>query len=162
MNAQYSQFKKQITNPVAFRWFLFTQLPSAFFARLRIAALDDAKAVISVKLSWFTKNPFRSVYFAILAMAAELSTGLAGFGAIYRRSPAVSMLVTGTEGKFYKKATGKILFTCSEVTAVHAAVEEAVATGNPVTIVCHSVGTNSEGVVVAAFWFTWSFKAKNK
>jgi len=162
MNAQYTQFKKRITSPVAFLWFLFTQLPSAFFAGLRIAALDDAKAAISVTMKWFNKNPFHSIYFAILAMAAEVSTGLAGFGAIYKRSPAVSMLVTGTEGKFYKKAIGTILFTCRNIAAVHAAVEETVSTGNPVTIVCHSVGTNSEGIVVAEFWFTWSFKAKNK
>ncbi len=160
MNPQYSQFKKQITSPLFFKWFTFSQLPSAYFAGLRVETLDDGKAVISIKQKWFNKNPFRSIYFAILSMAAEVSTGLAGFGAIYKRSPGVSMLVTANEGKFYKKATGKILFTCNDIAAVHAVVDETVATGNPVTIVCHTVGTNSEGIVVAEFWFTWSFRAK--
>jgi hypothetical protein len=160
INPQYNQFKKQITNPLSFRWFMLTQLPSAFFAGLRIVALDDAKAVIGVRQKWFNKNPFRSMYFAILSMAAEVSTGLAGFGAIYKRNPGVSMLVTASEGKFYKKATGKILFTCNDIAAVHAAVQQSVDTGNSVTIVCHSIGTNENGETVAEFWFTWSFKVR--
>ena len=160
MNTHYNQFKKQMTKPFAFRWFTFTQLPSACFAGLKIAAMDDSRAVISVKQKWFNKNPFRSIYFAILCMAAEVSTGLAGFGAIYKRNPRVSMLVTASEGRFYKKATGKILFACNDVGAVHTAVENAIATGSPVTILCHSVGTNEKHEMVAEFWFTWSFKAK--
>lgn len=139
---------------------MLTQLPTAFFAGLCVAALNDAQSVIRVKQKWFNKNPFRSIYFAVLSMAAEISTGIAGMGAIYKRPPGVSMLVTATEGKFYKKATGIILFTCADVAAVHAAVDHAVATGQPVTVVCHSVGRNEKEEVVAEFWFTWSFKAR--
>ncbi len=160
MNPRYNQFKKIITSPLAFRWFMLTQLPTAFFAGLRVAALNDTQAVIRVKQKWFNKNPFRSIYFAVLSMAAEISTGVAGLGAIYKRSPGVSMLVTATEGKFYKKATGTILFTCADVAAVHAAVDHAVATGQPVTVVCHSTGKNEQEEMVAEFWFTWSFKAR--
>ena len=95
-------------------------------------------------------------------MAAEVSTGLASFSAIYKRNPPVSMLVIANEGKFYKKATGKILFTCNDVAAVHEAVEKAITTGNANTIACHSIATNEAGEMVAEFYFTWSFKAKAK
>ncbi len=149
-----------MTGPVAFRLFLLTQLPSAFFAGLRIKLIDETKVVIGVRQKWFNKNPFRSIYFAILSMAAEMSTGLAAFSAVYKRKAPVSMLVIANEARFYKKATGKILFTCNDMQAVHAAVEEAVGTGKGVTIICKSVGTNEANEIVAEFSVTWSFKAK--
>lgn len=156
----FYQFKAQVASPLRFKLFKLTQLPAAFFAGLKIVLLSEQQCIVSVKQKWFNKNPFRSIYFAILQMAAEVSTGIAGFSAVYKRSPAVSMLVVAAEAKFYKKATGKILFTCNNVGEVHALVEKAIATGEPCTIVCHSVGSNSAGEVIGDFYFTWSFKAK--
>lgn len=162
MHPGFYQFKKRVASPANFRLFMLTQLPSAFFAGLRIELLDETKTVVSVRQKWFNKNPFHSIYFAILSMAAEVSTGLAAFSAVYKRDPPVSMLVIANEGKFYKKATDKILFTCIDIAAVHTAVEEACNTGQPRTITCHSVATNQAGEKVAEFYFTWSFKAKAK
>lgn len=139
---------------------MLAQLPAAYFAGLRIEELCEEKCVISVRQNWFNKNPFKSIYFAILQMAAEVSTGIAGFSAIYKRTPPVSMLVVASEAKFYKKATGKILFTCTNIAAVHNAVEKATSTGEAQTIICHSTGTNSTGEKIGDFYFTWSFKAK--
>lgn len=140
---------------------MLTQLPAAYFAGLRIEVLTEEKCVISVRQKWFNKNPFRSIYFAILQMAAEVSTGIAGFSAVYKRSPAVSMLVIASEAKFYKKATGKILFTCNDIAAVHETVEKAITTGEAQTIICHSTGINKAGETIGDFYFTWSFKAKH-
>jgi len=162
MHPGLETFRRKVASPLGFRLFMLTQLPSAFFAGLRIEALDEIKTVVSVRQKWFNKNPFHSIYFAILSMAAEVSTGLTAFSAIYQRNPPVSMLVVANEGKFYKKATGKISFTCSDIAAVHAAVDEAVITGNGVSIRAHSVATNEAGDIVAEFYFTWSFKAKAK
>jgi len=156
----FYQFKAQVASPLRFKLFMLTQLPAAFFAGLKIALFNEDRCVISIRQKWFNKNPFRSIYFAILQMAAEVSTGVAGFSAVYKRNPAVSMLVVASEAKFYKKATGKILFTCGDVAAVHAIVEKAITTGQPCTITCRSVGTNCAGDVIGEFYFTWSFKAK--
>jgi hypothetical protein len=160
MNSQFQTFKQQITNPIKFRLFMLSNLPSAFFAGLKIETLDEHKAEISVQQKWFNKNPFRSIYFAILSMAAEVSTGIHCMGAIYKRQPGVSMLVVESSGKFHKKAVGKITFTCTNGDDANTAVEESVATGEGRTIVSHSIGKNEQGETVAEFWFTWSFKAK--
>jgi hypothetical protein len=72
------------------------------------------------------------------------------------------MLVVKNEGHYYKKAVGKILFTCNDGKAVSAAVENAIATGEGTTFNCHTTGTNEAGEVVAEFYFTWSFKARTK
>ena len=139
---------------------MLKKLPSAWFAGLKVEELSEQKAVISVRYSWFNQNPFRSVYVGILSMASEVSTGILCMGALYNRKPSVSMLVVKNEGHYYKKAIGKILFTCNDGIAINEAVERSVLTGEGITINCHTTGTNEAGEIVAEFWFTWSFKAK--
>ncbi len=162
MNPQFNLFIQQINKPYKFNLFLLKLLPSAYFAGLGVHAFDPLKATISVKQKWFNKNPFNSIYFAILSMAAEVSTGALCWGAIYKRNPAVSMLLVKAEASFYKKATGKILFTCEDGEAVNTAVEDAIAANAGTTVTCHSVGKNEAGETVAEFYFTWSFKARSK
>ena len=160
MNPGFNKFVKQITNPLTFRVFMLQRLPSALFAGLRIKAFDAQQAVVSVKYKWFNQNPFRSMYFAIQSMAAEMSTGLLASGQVYKRNPAVSMLVVGLEAKFVKKAVDTICFTCKDGETISHAIETAIATGESVLIKTHSTGTNGSGEIVSEFWITWSFKAK--
>jgi hypothetical protein len=160
MNPGFSAFRKQIIHPLRFRFFMLRSLPAAFFAGLRIISLDEHHAVIAVKHKWFNQNPFRSMYFAIQSMAAEMSTGLLAFGQVYKRNPGVSMLVVGLEATFIKKITGTVLFTCSDGEAISAAIEAAINSGEGVTVKCRSVGTNEAGETVAEFFLTWSFKVK--
>jgi phage terminase large subunit-like protein len=158
--SRFEDFCKLLGNPFRYQLFLLMKLPAAFFAGLRVKHLSDASATAVVKYKWFNKNPFKSVYFAVLSMAAELSTGVLCLGFIYKRQPSVSMLVVKTEGNFFKKAVGTLTFTCHDGIAIQAAVEKAVSTGLPQEVVCHSSGTNESGDVVAEFIFTWSFKAR--
>jgi Domain of unknown function (DUF4442) len=160
MNPQFAAFKKIITHPIRFAFFKLVKLPAAFIAGLKIGYIDETKTVILVKHGWINQNPFKSMYFAVQAMAAEMSTGLFPVGQTYKRTPAVSMLVVGLEAKFVKKATGLIAFTCTDGLMVAEAIEEAIATKEGKTIQCTSIGTNSKGEVVAEFYITWSFKSK--
>lgn len=160
MNPSFDIFRRQISNPVKFRLFLLQRLPSAFFSGLRIRSFDVHQSQIGVRYSWFSQNPFRSMYFAVQAMAAEMSTGILGFAQIYRRQPSVSMLVLKVEGSFSKKATGMITFTCNDGDKITEAVERAIATGEPQTLICQSVGKNQEQETVATFFVTWTFKSK--
>lgn len=70
MNPHFPAFKRIITNPVLFKFFVFQKLSSAFWAGLSIARFDEKSCEVRVKLSWFNQNPFRSMYFAVEAMAA--------------------------------------------------------------------------------------------
>ena len=160
MNNNFSAFSKHIKNGFFFRQFLLSKLPAAFFAGLQIEEIDETKAVVSVKQRWFNKNPFHSIYFAILSMAAEMSTGILCMGNIYERKLALSMLVIEQRGLFHKKATGKILFTCDDGNKITGAINEAVSTGNAVAVICYSKGTNSNKETVAEFWITWSFRLR--
>ena len=131
-----------------------------FIAGLRVKEFTAEKCSIAVPYRWLNQNPFSSTYFAVLAMAAEMSTGMLAFGQIFERNPSVSMLVVGMEAQFYKKAVDKITFTCSEGNLIANAIEETLRSGEGQTIKCSSIGKNEAGEKVSEFWFTWSFKAK--
>lgn len=153
-------FLQLINQPAKARLFLLRKLPAAYFSGVRINEATVEKCITSVPYKWFTQNPFRSTYFACLSMAAELSTGALAMAAVYRRKPAVSLLITGIEGRFFKKAIGKTIFTCSDGVLLQQAVEKAIETGAPQSIKVRSNGVDESGNAIAEFWFTWSFKAK--
>ncbi len=161
MNPHFDKFQKTITNRFQFAFFKLVKLPAAFVAGLRIGKINSFEAVVLVKHNWLNQNPFRSMYFAVQSMAAEMSTGLFAIGQTYKRKPIVSMLVVGIEGQFFKKATGLIAFTCLDGAKVEAVIEECIQTGEGRTLACTSIGTNEQGEKVSEFIIHWSFKAKS-
>ena len=153
-------FLNLVRHPIKYRLYLLTRLPSAFFSGLRVVKAEEDHCTVSIPFKWFTKNPFRSTYFACLSMAAEMSTGVLAMAHVYRRQPHISMLVTRIEAEFLKKAVGTVHFNCSDGAAIKDAILLANTTGESRTIVAHSVGTNTAGETVALFNITWSFKIK--
>lgn len=162
MNASQAQFFKVARHPYKFRLYLLKKLPAAYFSGIRILSIDEAQCTSGIKLKWLTQNPFRSIYFASLAMAAELSTGALVLSNVYRSTPSVSMLVVKMEAEFYKKAVGKVAFSCLQGGEITRAIDEAVGTGQPTSFVARSEGRNEEGVTVARFTFYWSVKSKSQ
>lgn len=160
MNLHFNSFKNIITHPIKFKFFLFSKLPAAFFAGLSIKEFNKERSVVRVKHSWWTQNPFRSMYFAVEAMAAEMASGMLVFGHVYKRQPAISMLVVKMEVDFVKKATGIILFTCEDGEMIQAQIEQTIKDKEGKIFVCTSTGKNELGEVVAVFHITWSVKSK--
>ena len=161
MNPNKDQFIQLTRNAVKFRIFLLSKLPAAFFSGVRVKTIDETKAIVTVPYKWFSQNPFKSTYFACLAMAAEMSTGLLAMMNTYKTDPPISMLVTGLEAAYFKKATGITTFTCKEGLAIDNAIQEAIASGEGRIIKIRSAGKNENGELVAEFFSTWSFKTKN-
>lgn len=161
MEPRKNGFIKLISNPFKFRLFLLAKLPAAFFTGLRIVEITTEKCTTLVPYKWFNRNPFRSTYFASLAMAAELSTGALAMAKVYKRKPRVSMLVIKLEAEYFKKATGATYFTCTNGVDFESVISKTIATNTPQVLQAISVGTNEAGELVARFCITWSFKAKS-
>ena len=157
-----TSFLEIVNNRTKARLFLLRNLPAAFFSGVRIEAASIEQCTVSVPYNWFTKNPFRSTYFACLSMAAELSTGVLAMAAVYGRKPAVSLLVVHMESQFLKKAVGKTSFTCNDGLLLQEGVKNAIETGTPQEVKAYSKGVDADGNVIAEFWVTWSFKARTK
>ena len=159
MNNKAEKFRQSVRNNFKFRLFMLKELPSAFFSGLKLKEITEEKAVVTIPFKYLTKNPFRSMYFASQAMAAELSTGVLALSQISGRKPRVPMLVFDMKANFTKKATSKITFTCNEGLKIKNAVEKTVKTGEGITIEAKTTGTDKTGDIVSEFYFTWTFKA---
>ncbi|MES2429664.1 MAG: DUF4442 domain-containing protein [Bacteroidota bacterium] len=160
MTTGKQQFLQLVKHPWKFRLFLFSKLPAAFFSGVKVLGMSEQKAIVTVPYKWFSQNPFKSTYFACLAMAAELSTGLLAMMNTYKSNPPVSMLVVNMEANYFKKATGSTAFICEDGKLISDAVNEAILTGESRVVKAKSTGKNKEGELIAEFYITWSFKSK--
>ena len=149
-----------VNHPLKLKMYLLMNVPAAFFSGVRVVKANSASCTVSVPYKRFTKNPFRSTYFACLSMAAELSTGVLAMATVYKSNPAVSLIITGMEGRFLKKATDLTFFTCTEGEKIREAVAAALTTNEGQEVVVNTIGKNQKNEVVAEFWFTWSFKRR--
>lgn len=144
------------------RWYFLKRLPTLLWWSVRIEEASLERFSVSLPYNWRTQNPFRSIYFAAMTGTAELSTGLFCMLAIRESGENISMLITGLEGQFVKKADSRVTFTCKEGEKINQAVEEAASTGQGVTVSVLSIGVNPNGEEVARFQITWSLKARKK
>jgi acyl-coenzyme A thioesterase PaaI-like protein len=155
-------YRTVFTNPVGIRALLWSKLPLAAFAGLRVARLDESGAEVTLPAGWKTQNPFGSTYFAAQAMAAEMSTGAPALWFIEQSGADVASLVTGISAKFTRKATSRASFVFADGAAMRAAIDRAAKSGEPVVFTARSVGTQGDGTQIAEFAVEWSFKKREK
>lgn len=146
--------------PLKLNIFLFFKLPSAFWCGVRVKSITKEQCVVTVKHRWFNQNPFKSMYFAVQAMAAELTTGALVMMQIKKSGKNISMLVANNNSNFSKKATGRIRFTCNDGHLIDEAIKQTIATGEGHTIWMKSVGVNEKREQVSEMNFEWSIKLK--
>jgi hypothetical protein len=144
----------------AFNAYLFFKLPSAWWCGVRLKELSGRHALTSVRYRWINQNPFRSMFWAVQGMAAELATGAVVMHHIRNCGRNVSMLVLNNKAHFSKKATGRIWFRCEDGEAVALALQQTLDTGEGQTVWMKSVGRNKEGEIVSEFHFEWTLKAR--
>jgi hypothetical protein len=159
LSAYQEKYRLAILNKPKFFIYLLLKLPMGWLAGLKVKQLEADFCEVTVRHRWLNQNPFKSMYFAVLSMAAEMSTGLLTLMYIQGEVP-VSMLVTGLEASFTKKAVGLITFRCEDGEITRNTIQQAIADGEGKTIVATTVGKNEKGEVVATFHITWSIKKK--
>lgn len=152
-------YLKKVTHPIKFWLGMFVRLPSVVFWGIKIQHLDEMSSAITIPYRWTSQNPFRSIYFAALAGAAELSTGalcqlhLAG-------RPSHSMLVVDFSMQYLKKANSKITFRSVQGKDIQLLLDKLTKDNNIGTVKMESVGTDQQNQIVAKVYITWSFKRK--
>lgn len=140
--------------------FLFFKLPSAFISGVRVKEISSEKCVVTVRHRWMNQNPFKSMYFAVQAMAAELTTGALVMYHIKESGKNISMLVANNKGNFTKKATGRITFTCNDGHLIKKAIDRTIETREGQTFWMKSIGINEKGEQVSEMDFEWSVRIK--
>lgn len=138
------------------------KLPAVYFTGIRVKTITNQSCTVTVKHRWINQNPFKSVFWAVQGMAAELTTGALVLAKIQASGKNISMLVANNKATFTKKATGRITFTCNDGDTINEALQKAIDTGKGQTFWMTSVGVNEDGVEVSRFDFEWTVKVKSK
>lgn len=153
-----SKFRKKALSP-SFYLFLFSKLPLAFVAGVRIKEFTAKECVTTIKYRWINQNPFGSLYFAAMQMAAELTTGLLLFQYRTKDKP-FSMLLVSVTAPYSKKAVGRVQFTCAQGQDVTTFVDQMRVDSGEGTIHLNVIATDNSNEEVAQFTFSWSCKMK--
>lgn len=150
-----------VTNPWKMKLYLFLNLPMAFLAGLKVVSASPERVTIKAPYGFINKNPFKSMYFAVQSMAAELSSGILALSVVKSSEIPVSMLVLNMKASFLKKARTPVEFTCENGKEISDTIARCISTKEGHTIDVVSVGIDTYGEKVAEFTFTWTFKPKN-
>jgi len=143
---------------IKFRMFSLFSMPIARFAGLRMEHINDEICATSIPGGWRSQNPFKTMYWAVQGMGAELATGAVPFAISRAMSEKLRMFVVGTEASFTKTAKGRITFTCDEVSSARNAIEKSMKSGESVECVLKSTGRDTSGDVVSEWIFKWNFR----
>ena len=140
--------------------YIMFKLPLAYIAGLRVKEVSTTNCLVVVRHKWINQNPFKSMYWAVQGMAAELSIGALLLNIIAAKDVKMSTLVVNNSAEYYKKAKGKILFNCTQYEKIATTVDEAIHSNEPKLVEVSVSGINEDGVEVSSFKFTWSIKPK--
>jgi len=146
--------------PRAINRFCFFKLPAAYFAGVRVTSIGNGACTVAVRLKWMNQNPFKSMFWAVQGMAAELSTGALIMAALHQSGIKASMLLIENKATFAKKAVGKIIFSCTQEKQINEVIAKTRMNG-PQQIWLYAAGVDAAGDEVSSFAFLWSIKAKN-
>jgi hypothetical protein len=147
-------------SPFQYNLYNFFKLPSVWWCGIRVKSVNEESCLVSVKHRWINQNPFKSMFWAVQGMAAELSTGLLLMNEIARTKKSFSMLVLNNKANFSKKATGRISFNCNQGRQIKDCLNKAISLGTPQTIWLNSSGLDSKGDTVSKFTFEWTLKLR--
>lgn len=115
---------------------------------------------VKVRLKWFNQNPFKSMFWAVQGMAAELATGVLIMQGAKSSQSKISMLVINNKANFTKKAKGKLLFSCQPGDRIEKTFAALIETKEPQTLWLQAKGTDEQGDVVSTFDFEWTLLLK--
>ena len=147
-------------SPIQYNIYNFFKLPSVWWCGIRVKSVNEESCLVSVKHRWINQNPFKSMFWAVQGMAAELSTGLLLMNEISRSKKSFSMLVLNNKANFSKKATGRISFSCDQGRLIRDSINLAISSKKPQTIWLNSSGIDSQGDTVSKFSFEWTLKLR--
>ena len=85
-----------------YNFYTLLKLPAAWISGVRVSKITEKYCEVKVRHRWINQNPFKSMYWAVQGMAAELSTGLFLIEKIRSNKIPISMLVLNNKANFKK------------------------------------------------------------
>ena len=161
LNREQRRFRDRFLSPFKQRFYYLKSLPMGLISGIRLVQLDEDRSVTEVPFRWVNKNPFKSMYFSVQSMAAELSTAALVILALKSVDDDVAFIIVEIKAVFNKKAQSKVVFTCQDHAAILKAVSSLKKTGDTAKVTARAVGRDKEKEEVATFYFTWSLRLRS-
>ena len=161
LSKEQKKFRDDFLSPLKQRLFYFKSLPMGLISGIKLIHLDEKKSTSEVPFRWSNKNPFKSMYFAVQSMAAELSTAAPALMALKGNEKNIAYIIVDLKAEFFKKAQSKVTFSCLDYDKFFNAISQLSQSDDKVTVTAKTVGRDAENNEVAVFYFTWSFKVRS-
>lgn len=98
-------------------------IPLVFFCSPKVLELSRRRTVVQIPLNYRTKNHLDAMYFGVIAVAADITGGLAAYKAIRESGREVSLLFKDFRADFLKRIEGDATFTCEDGEAIERFME---------------------------------------
>lgn len=147
---------KKLSSPWKLRLWMLTKLPMGLLSGMYIQSLDEERCVVVLKERWWITNPFGSVFWAVMGMAAEMSTGALVYA--HLQGSGVRFILVGMEGQFFKKAKGKSYYFCQTGSEVLRSVGQIVNPNENIVVIMPVTAKDEDGQVLAEFSFRWQLR----
>lgn len=138
------------------RVFGLLKIPVIFFVGPKVIEMSDSRSVIEIPLSRRTRNHYKSMYFGVLAVGADLAAGLLAQYLGERSGKNVGILFKDFKADFLKRAEKNTRFVCEEGEKIRDAIQQAIESGERQNIPVRVTATAGE--LVAEFVLTLSLK----
>lgn len=136
------------------------KIPMIAYTKPKLQAIDDEKAIVSIRLRRRTKNHLNSMYFGALAVGADVAAGLHAFYFAKKSGATISFAFKSVNAQFLKRATTSITFESKDGSKVAEAFETALATKERVNEMVNVIAYNASNEEVATFAMEISVKVK--
>lgn len=154
--AFHTQLARQLRSPWKLRLWMLRRLPMGLISGMTIQRLDEAGCEVVLGDHWWIRNPFGSVFWAVMGMAAELSTGALVYA--YAHETDIRFILVGMEARFYKKARGKSYYFCDHGHHVGEIFQEPLNPADTKIVVLPVKASNAAGEILAEFQFQWQLR----
>lgn len=136
----------------------FFKIPMMHFVRPQLLEIDEEKVKLKIRLRRRTKNHLNSMYFAALAVGADVAGGIQVFYFAEKHNKKVSFAFKGMNAQFLKRAETDTIFESNQGHVVAAAVKKSMETGERINDTIEVIAKNTNGEIVATFEMGISLK----
>ncbi len=146
----------QLTRKWKLRMWMMRKLPMGLLSGMAIESLDENGCKVVLKDHFWIRNPFGSVFWAVMGMAAELSTGALVYA--YVSGTNTLYILKGVKGDFLKKVRGKSFYFCATGQVIPLSLNTLENPGETCIITLPVTAHDQAGDKVAEFEFYWQLK----
>lgn len=146
----------QMSTPWKLRLWMVRHLPMGWLTGMYVHRLTPEGCEVVLQDRWWIRNPFGSVFWAVMGMAGELSTGMLLHA--WTRDAGVRFILVGVEARFFKKAKGKSFYFCEAGMTIPQVIESVLQNEESGEILLPVTARDAKGEHLADFMFNWQLR----